>query len=385
VSAPLEGVLVVALEHAVAAPFATRQLADLGARVIKVERPGGDFARRYDRTVNGGSSYFVWLNRGKESIELDLKSPDDRPLLDAMLARADVCVQNLAPGVATRLRLDAATLRAARPELIHCTISGYGDPGPYAGRKAYDLMMQGEAGLILATGTEESPSKAGISVADIATGMYAHSGILAALLSRQSTGQGAELRVAMIDALAEWMQQPAYYGAYGGGPPLRTGPRHPSIAPYGPFRTADGSEILLGVQNEREWREFCERVLGRPGLATDPRFATNVGRVENRRALAAIIAEVIGQLSAEQATGLLESAGIANARLRRPDELFEHPQLVQRGRVDTVSTPDGPVLALLPPVESSTSTPRMGAVPALGEHSTSLRREFASSGRSDLP
>ncbi|TNC25716.1 CaiB/BaiF CoA transferase family protein [Amycolatopsis alkalitolerans] len=372
-SRPLEGITVVAVEHAVAAPFATRQLADLGARVIKVERPGaGDFARGYDRTVRGQSSYFVWLNRGKESVELDIKN--DRELLDALIERADVFVQNLAPGAAERLGLDAVTLRARRPQLIHCSISGYGPGGPYESKKAYDLLVQCETGLVMSTGTPEAPAKAGISIADIATGMYAYSGILTALYERERTGKGAGLRVAMIDALGEWMSQPAYFSRYGQEPPRRTGARHPSIAPYGPHRTGDG-EVFLGVQNDREWTALCG-VLGNPELARDPRFSTNVDRVAHREGLTAILEEAFAEFDAEQVITLLDRAGIANARLRTPEQFTSHPQLLARDRWRAIGTPGGAMHALLPPVEVEGREPVMGAVPALGQHTDAIRAEF---------
>jgi itaconate CoA-transferase len=373
---PLHGVLVVALEQAVAAPFATRQLADLGARVIKVERPGqGDFARGYDETVHGQSSYFVWLNRGKESVEADVKSAAGRELIGALIDRADVFVQNLVPGAAERLGLGADDLRPARPALIHCSISGYGPDGPYRSKKAYDLLVQCEAGLVMSTGTPEAPSKAGISVADIATGVYAFSGILTALYDRERTGQGTSLHVAMLDALGEWMSQPAYYSRYGGEPATRTGARHPSISPYGPFKVSDGS-VFLGIQNEREWLTFCRDVLQRPGLAADSRFATNTHRVLHNAELTAIVEESFAGLPAEQLTGLLDEAGIANARLRTPEELTRHPQLLARHRLRPVRTPGGVIEAFLPPVETAGQEPVMGPVPALGEHTDAVRAEF---------
>jgi itaconate CoA-transferase len=372
---PLAGITVVSLEQAVAAPFATRQLADLGARVIKVERPGGDFARGYDRTVHGQSSYFVWLNRGKESAVLDVKDPADRALLTAMISRADVFVQNLIPGAAARLRLDAATLRETRPSLIHCSISGYGDSGPYALKKAYDLLIQCETGLVLSTGTPDSPAKAGFSVADLATGVYAYSGILAALYDRSRTGTGTTLRVSLLDALGELMMQPAYFSRYGGSPPRRTGARHPSISPYGPFQVADGS-VFFGIQNEREWLILCRDILGRAELAADPRFATNTDRVAHHEELAAIIESSLADRTAEEAIAALEAAGIANARLRAPADLAEHPQLRARDRWRTIGTPGGPIDALLPPVEMSGVAPVMGPVPALGEHTAAIRAEF---------
>ncbi|WKU03555.1 CaiB/BaiF CoA-transferase family protein [Micromonospora sp. HUAS LYJ1] len=374
---PLDGITVVALEQAVAAPFATRQLADLGARVIKVERPRvGDFARDYDRTVHGQASYFVWLNRGKESVELDIKDSGDRAVLGGIVEQADVVIQNLAPGAVERLGLDAATLRAGRPDLIHCSISGYGQAGPYAGKKAYDLLMQCEAGLLGTTGTQDEPAKVGISVADIATGMYAYSGILTALYERQRTRIGATLTVAMIDALGEWMTQPVYYSVYGGHEPRRTGARHASIAPYGPYRAGDGALVYLSVQSDREWGALCVRVLGAPGLATDPRFAHNPERVANDDAITAILEAAFAAHPADELVDILDGAGIACARMRTPAEFFTHPQLAARNRWRVVPTPAGDVRALLPPVTAEGHEPRMGAVPALGEHNQAIRAEF---------
>lgn len=379
----LDGITVVAVEQAVAAPFATRQLADLGARVIKIERPGtGDFARGYDRTVHGQSSYFVWLNRGKESVELDVKDPADRALLGAIIERADVFVQNLIPGAARRLGLDAETLRADRPSLIHCSISGYGEGGPYSAKKAYDLLVQCEAGLVMSTGTPQTPSKAGFSVADLATGMFAFSGVLAALYDRERTGEGATLQVSLLDALGELMMQPAYFSHYGGEPPRRTGARHPSISPYGPFKVADGA-VFFGIQNEREWLVLCHDVLHRGDLAADPRFASNPDRVAHNDELTAIIEESFRTLSAEQVSDALETAGIASARLRAPAELTRHPQLRARNRWRTVGTPGGEIEALLPPVEMAGADPVMGPVPALGEHTEAIRAEFGAAARAD--
>jgi itaconate CoA-transferase len=373
---PLQGITVVAVEQAVAAPFATRQLGDLGARVIKVERPGsGDFARGYDRTVHGQSSYFVWLNRGKESVQLNLKDPGDRAVLDAILDRADVLVQNLVPGAAGRLGLDAASVRATRPRLICCSISGYGPDGPYGAKKAYDLLVQCETGLVASTGTAEVPSKAGISVADIATGMYAYSGILAALYDRERTGLGTSLHVAMLDALGEWMSQPVYFCRYGQELVRRTGARHPSIAPYGPYRTGDGM-IFLGVQNDREWATLCGEILHRPDLVTDPRFRTNTDRVGHDAELTALLEQAFGDLDADRVGGALDRAGIASARLRTPEEFTRHPQLRARDRWRRVRTPAGHIDALLPPVQVAGQEPAMGPVPALGEHTESVRAEF---------
>lgn len=373
---PLEGITVVALEQAVAAPFASRQLADLGARVIKIERRGvGDFARGYDRTVHGQSSYFVWLNRGKESVELDIKDPADRTLLGAMIGRADVFLQNLAPGAVERLGLDAGTLRAERPELIHCSISGYGPEGPYRTKKAYDLLVQCETGLVMSTGTPETPAKAGISIADIATGMYAYSGVLTALYDRERTGEGASLHVAMLDSLGEWMSQPAYFSRYGQEPPRRTAAAHPSISPYGPYRTGD-DHVFLSVQSEREWIVLCRDVLARPELAEDPRFGTNDDRVRNDGDLTTILEETFGGLTADEVGDLLERSGIANARLRTPEQFTRHPQLTARNRWREVETPAGTLEALLPPVEVVGHEPVMGPVPALGAHNESIRAEF---------
>ncbi|MER6178603.1 CaiB/BaiF CoA-transferase family protein [Streptosporangium sp. NPDC001681] len=374
---PLSGVTVVALEQAVAAPFATRQLADLGARVIKVERPGaGDFARDYDRTVHGESSYFVWLNRGKESIELDIKSAADRAVLDAIIDRVDVLVQNLTPGAVERLGLDAVTLRERRPELIHCSISGYGTGGPDGARKAYDLLVQCEAGLVMATGTSEEPSKVGISIADIATGMYAYSGILTALLQRVTQGVGATIEVAMIDALGEWMLQPAYYSGYGGQATRRTGARHASIAPYGPYAAGDGALVFLSVQNDREWERLCREVLDRSNLVEDPRFAHNPERVANDAAIRPLIEAAFSRLGVDEVVARLDAARIACARMRTPADLLSHPQLLARERWRTVTTSGSSFQALLPPASIVGQEAPMGAVPRLGEHNDLLRAEF---------
>jgi itaconate CoA-transferase len=371
---PLAGITVIALEQAVAVPFATRQLADLGARVIKIERPGtGDFARGYDRTVLGQASYFVWLNRGKESVTLDIKSASGQSALAALLARADVFVQNLAPGAAGRLGLAAGQLLARHPRLICCSVSGYGPDGPYAGKKAYDLLVQCEAGLLSVTGTPDEPCKAGISVADIAAGMYAYSGVLSALYERERTGRGGSFEVSLLDALGEWMSQPVYYTAYGGQEPPRTAARHASISPYGPY--LDG-QVFLGLQNDREWAVLCERVLGRPDLVTDERFATNPDRVAHDGELTRIIEEALGPMTADEAVARLDAAGIASARLRTPAGLAAHPQLAARDRWREVGTPAGPVRALLPPVTVPGREAAMGAVPALGQHTESVLAEF---------
>jgi itaconate CoA-transferase len=371
---PLEGLLVVALEQAVAAPFATRQLADLGARVIKIERAGaGDFARGYDTSVLGQASYFVWLNRGKESVELDVKSPGGQEAMAALLARADVFVQNLAPGAAERLGLGASGLLARHRRLICCSVSGYGPDGPYAGKKAYDLLVQCEAGLLSVTGTPEAPCKAGISVADIAAGMYAYSGVLTALYERERTGRGSSFEVSLLDALGEWMSQPYLYTVYGGQEPRRTGARHASISPYGPY--LDG-KVFLGLQNEREWAVLCEKVLARPDLVADPRFAANPDRVAHDDELTAIIEGVLGTMTPDEVVTRLDAAGIASARLRTPAEFAAHPQLAARDRWREAGTPAGPVRALLPPVTVPGRPAAMGAVPALGQHTEAVLAEF---------
>jgi itaconate CoA-transferase len=377
---PLEGIMVVALEQAVAAPLATRHLADLGARVIKVERPGGgDFARHYDRTVAGQASYFVWLNRGKESVELDVKSRDGQAVLAALLARADVFVQNLAPGAAERLGLGAGQLRARHPRLICCSVSGYGPDGPYRHKKAYDLLVQCEAGLVSVTGTADEPAKAGISVADIAAGMYAYSGVLTALYERERTGRGTSLDVAMLDALGEWMSQPYLYSVYGGQPARRTGARHGSISPYGPYAAPGGGQVFIGLQNDREWAVLCERILHRPDLVTDERFRTNPDRVAHDDELTVIIEGALLSVPPGELVSLLDEAGIANARLRTPGEFAAHPQLEARDRWREVDTPGGPLRALLPPVSVPGREAAMGPVPALGQHTAAVLAELGMS------
>jgi itaconate CoA-transferase len=374
---PLEGVTVVALEQVIAGPFCTRQLAELGARVIKIERPGGgDAARGYDQTVQGLSSHFVWVNRSKESLALDVKHPEAKPILDALVAQADVFLQNLAPGAADRLGLGAAALRAKHPRLVWCGISGYGPAGPYASKKAYDLLVQCEAGLLSVTGTEDAPAKAGIPVADIAAGMYALSSILAALLRRANTGEGATLDITMFEALGEWMGFPAYFAHYGGTPPPRRGAYHATIVPYGPFRAGDGGIVFLSIQNDREFARFCEVVLQRPALAAEARFATGPARYANRDATHAEIERVFTTLSAEQVVARLEKADIANARLNDMAEFWAHPQLAARGRWTRVGSPGGDIDALLPPFNLSDFEPRMAAVPALGEHSRAILGEL---------
>jgi itaconate CoA-transferase len=374
---PLSGVTVVSVEQAVAAPFTTRQLADLGARVIKIERPdGGDFARGYDATVKGLSSYFVWLNRGKESLTLDLKRPEAMRVLAALVARADVFVQNLAPGAADRLGLSAAALRAAHPRLIVCSVSGYGSTGPYARKKAYDLLVQSEVGLVSITGTEEAPAKVGISVADVAAGMYAYSGILTALLARTASGAGTTLDVSLFDALGEWMGPAAYYTGYGGTAPARTGAHHASIAPYGPIRAADGGQLFLAVQNAREWHRFCAEVLGRPELADDDRFGTNTLRVTNRNALSIVIESMLGPLSTGDIIARLEEADIAYARMNSVAEYLAHPQLVERDCIREIGSPAGPLRATIPPVRMAGVEPRLGDIPALGQHTDAILGEL---------
>jgi itaconate CoA-transferase len=373
---PLAGITVVALEQAVAVPFASRQLADLGARVIKIERPGdGDFARGYDRSVLGQASYFVWLNRGKESVELDVKSANGRAALAALLAGADVFMQNLAPGAADRLGFSVDQLCERHPRLICCSASGYGAGGPYNGKKAYDLLIQCETGLLSVTGTPETPCKAGISVADIAAGMYAYVGVLTALYERERTGRGSSFEVALLDALGEWMSQPYYYTVYGEQAFRRTGARHASISPYGPY-AARGGQVFLGLQNEREWALLCERVLRRPDLARDERFGTNPDRVAHDDELTAIIETTLGLMTPDEVVALLDEAGIASARLRTLAEFAAHPQLEARARWREVETPAGWIRALLPPVNVPGREPAMGAVPALGQHTDSVLAEF---------
>jgi itaconate CoA-transferase len=374
---PLDSITVIAFEQAVAAPFATRQLADLGARVIKIERPKvGDFARDYDATVKGLSSHFVWLNRSKESLTLDLKHSSATPILERLLERADVVIQNLAPGATRRLGLGAESLLVKYPQLIVCDISGYGDNGPYSARKAYDLLMQAEAGVLSVTGTPDTPSKVGIAVADIATGMYAYSGILAALYQRERSRKGTHIEVTMLEALAEWMVFPLYYTHFGGAAPARTGPDHATIVPYGRYQTGDGHSIMLGLQNEREWAVFCEQVLRQPGLAQDPRYRSNAQRAANRSEVNALIAEVFATLTAEQLIESLDAAGIANARMNTPDEVWEHPQLKARDRWREMDSPAGLLATLLPPLTMAGFEARIDPVPALGEHTERILSEL---------
>ena len=378
---PLKGITVVTLEHAIAAPFATRQLADLGARVIKIERPGsGDFARGYDERVHGLSSHFVWTNRSKESLTLDVKHPEAAKILERLvLDKADVVVQNLAPGAAARLGLGYEKLSAIKPSLIVCDISGYGDdpvnPGPYRDKKAYDLLIQSEAGFLSVTGTPDEPCKAGPSIADIAAGMYAYSNILAALLQRGQTGKGQRIDISMLESLAEWTSYPLYYAFEGAAPPPRTGASHATIYPYGPFPAGDGTTVMLGLQNEREWVSFCDKVLHQPDLATDPRFTANYKRVAERDALRRIIVEAFVPLTGAQVVERLELAQIANARVNTMQDVWSHPQLQARGRWTEVGSPKGPVPAMLPPGTWDVG-PRMDAVPALGQHTDAILAEL---------
>jgi len=374
---PLDGLLVVSVEQAIAAPFASRQLADLGARVIKIERPGvGDFARAYDHTVRGLASHFVWTNRSKESLTLDLKRPEALDVLRRLASRADVFLHNLAPGAMGRLGFGAATLREEHPRLVVCEISGYGTSGPYRDKKAYDLLVQSEAGLVSITGTPETPSKVGISIADIAAGMYAFSSILAALVRRAKTGTGALLDISMLDALSEWMGYPAYYAGYGGTPLPRTGARHAAIAPYGPYVAGDGHVVYLGLQNEREWARFCADVLDRPALVSDPRFSSNALRVEHHDELEKIIVGAFADKTAQRVVDKLEAAQIANARMNTVDEFLEHPQLAARGKWQQVDSPVGPLRALVPPYGFDDVEPKMGRIPALGEHTGKILGEL---------
>jgi itaconate CoA-transferase len=374
---PLEGITVVSLEQAVAAPFASRQLADLGARVIKIERPKvGDFARDYDQSVKGQSAYFVWLNRSKESLTLDVKHPQAREILGRLIGHADVFIQNLAPGAAKRLGLDAPTLLANDPRLIVCDISGYGDSGPYAKKKAYDLLVQSEAGVLSVTGTEDAPSKVGISITDIGTGLHAYAAILAALYERERTGKGRRIEVTMFEAMVEWMSHPLYYTHFGGRAPKRSGPDHATIVPYGRFRAGDGKHVMFGIQNEREWASFCSAVLKRPELAKDPRYDNNTKRTASRAEVVGLIEDVFSKLTAEDVVGRLDEAGIANARLNAPDEVWNHPQLEARKRWRQVDSPAGPLPAMLPPASFDGVDVRMDPIPAIGEHTERILAEL---------
>lgn len=370
---PLDGITVISLEHAIAAPFCTRQLADMGARVIKIERPGaGDFARGYDERVNGLSSHFVWTNRSKESLTLNLKHPEAAGIMQRLLASADVLVQNLAPGAADRLGLSFDALHDTYPRLIVCDISGYGEGGPYETKKAYDLLIQSESGFVSVTGSPDAPAKAGCSISDIAAGMYAYSAILNALLLRQRTGQGSRLDVSMLESTVEWMGYPLYYAFEGATPPSRAGAAHATIYPYGPFPVGDGATIMLGLQNEREWRVFCERVLGQPELADDERFSSNSRRTANREPLRALIVQTFAEMTIDAVTERLEQAQIANARVNEMKDVWAHPQLQARDRWRDIASPAGTLPALLPPASSNAFTPRMDAIPAVGEHTDTV-------------
>ncbi|WP_447903050.1 CaiB/BaiF CoA transferase family protein [Pseudomonas serbica] len=376
---PLDGITVISLEHAIAAPFCTRQLADLGARVIKVERPGsGDFARGYDQRVRGMASHFVWTNRSKESIALDLKQQEAQVILDQLLQQADVLVQNLAPGAAARMGLSFETLHKDYPRLIVCDISGYGEGGTYEDKKAYDLLIQSESGFLSVTGNaaEEGMAKAGCSIADISAGMYAYTGILSALLLRDRTGQGSRVEISMLESLVEWMGFPMYYAFEGATPPQRTGASHATIYPYGPFPSGDGGTVMIGLQNEREWMQFCVTVLKRPELIDDERFITNFKRSDNRQALRAIIHEVFAQLDAATVIARLDAAQIANAQVNDMSGVWAHPQLKARGRWTEIASPVGILPTLLPPASSNAFSPRMAAVPGLGQHSNTLLAEL---------
>jgi len=379
---PLKGLTVVTLEHAIAAPFCTRQLADLGARVIKIERPGtGDFARGYDQRVRGLASHFVWTNRSKESLTLDVKHPRAAELLAQLIVdKADIVVQNLAPGAAARLGVSFDALKGRRPDLIVCDISGYGDdpanPGPYRDKKAYDLLIQSESGFVSITGTPDEPSKAGLSIADIAAGMYAYSGILAAVLQRKLDGLGRRIDISMLESMGEWMGYPMYYAFNGAAPPPRAGAAHATIFPYGPFPTGDGRTVMLGLQNEREWLQFCDKVLLQPALAEDERFAGNAKRVANREVLRKVIVEAFAGFTAEDLTARLEAAQIANAQVRDMAGFWRHEQLAARGRWREIDSPSGRLPVLLPPGSWDDGDPRLDAVPALGQHTDAILAEL---------
>jgi len=374
---PLDHITVVSLEHAIAAPFCTRQLADLGARVIKIERPGdGDFARGYDQRARGASSHFVWVNRSKESLALDLKDPAHLAVLKQLIAKADVLVQNLAPGATARMGLDTPSLRNLHPRLIVCDISGYGNEGPYRDKKAYDLLIQSEAGFLSVTGTPDTPSKSGNSIADIAAGMYAYTNILSALLQRDKTGEGAHIDVSMLESLAEWMGFPMYYAMDNASAPPRTGASHATIYPYGPFLAGDGVHIMLGLQNEREWLKFCEVVLQLPGLANDPRFHNNSLRNQNREVLKDLISEIFAKLTSTEVIRRLDDAPIANARMNNMADLWSHPQLQARQRWTSVESPVGPLPALLPPGVQTGFDYTMGPIPSVGQHNDKILQEL---------
>ena len=374
---PLDGITVVTLEHAIAAPFCTRQLADMGARVIKIERPGvGDFARAYDTRTRGMASHFVWTNRSKESLTLDVKHAQAGPVLLQLLASADVLVQNLAPGAAARLGLSYEALHEKFPRLIVVDISGYGADGPYRDKKAYDLLIQSESGFLSITGTPDDPAKAGCSIADIAAGMYAYSNVLGALIQRGKTGRGCNIDISMLESMVEWMSYPLYYAIDGAPPPPRAGAAHATIYPYGPFPAGDGKVVMLGLQNDREWQLFCAKVLQRPELAVDARFASNAARNAHREALHQIIVGVFAAMTAVEVIARLDAAQIANARLNDMQDLWNHAQLQARGRWVEVDSPVGPLPALLPPGTPHTYVPRMDAVPALGQHTEAILTEL---------
>jgi itaconate CoA-transferase len=383
---PLDGIKVVALEHAIAAPFCTRQLADLGARVIKIERPDvGDFARGYDKRVRGLSSHFVWTNRSKESFALDLKSDDADAILHALLADTDVLVQNLAPGAADRLGLSYEALRERYPRIIVCNISGYGPDGPYRDKKAYDLLIQSEAGFLSVTGSDADVAKAGCSVADIAAGMYAFTNILAALMQRQKTGEGCRIDVSMLESMAEWMSFPLYYAIDEQTPPSRSGASHATIFPYGPFDAGDGSVVMLGLQNEREWDVFCRQVLMQPELASDERFDANHKRVTHKSELRALITDTLSTMTGAEIIARLDAAGIANANVNDMHGVWRHPQLEARKRWTEVDSPAGKIPAMYPPGVPEAFNPRMDPIPALGEHTEAILKElgFARSEKED--
>jgi len=374
---PLDGITVVSLEHAIAAPFCTRQLADMGARVIKVERPGvGDFARKYDERTRGMASHFVWTNRSKESLTLDLKHPQAGPILEELLAQTDVLVQNLAPGAAARMGLSFDALHKKFPKLIVCDISGYGEGGPYETKKAYDLLIQSESGFVSVTGSADTPSKAGCSIADIAAGSYAYSGILNALLLRGKTGVGSHLDVSMLESMVEWMSFPLYYAFEGATPPPRAGAAHATIYPYGPFPVGDGSNVMLGLQNEREWRIFCEKVLNQPALAEEADFSSNSLRVANRDRLRGLIVSAFSKMNIDQVVQYLEDAGIANARVNEMKDVWAHPQLKARNRWTEVGSPVGALPALIPPGTNSAFDARMDPIPGIGEHTHAILKEL---------
>lgn len=374
---PLEGIKIISIEQAVAAPLASRQLAEFGARVIKIERrKDGDFARDYDHKVRGLSSWFVWLNRSKQSFSLDLKHREAGEIMRRITADCDVLIHNLAPGAAERAGLESEELAAGNPRLIVCEISGYGSSGPYQNRKAYDLLVQFETGLVSLTGTPESPCKAGISAADIAAGMYAFSGILMALYRREKTGRGGIVRVSLFDALSEWVLPAAYYGAYGGSPPSRSGAEHASIAPYGPYFSGDGKQVNIGIQNEREWRQFCALVLLNTEIAADPRFDSNSKRSDNRKVLRTVISEIFRTLTRDEILERLEHAGIAHSQTNSVEELLTHPQHIKRGRWRNIDSPAGPLQALAPPISLDGAEPRMDGIPALGQHTDAILSEI---------